>query len=390
MVLLILEGTYPWYRGGVSEWVHHYLEAFPDYDFKILQVATDEYLDRDINDSLYNLPSNVQNFVRILPPDLDCDWTEESARWKLANEKTVESILKDVDTIHVTNTGFAGWLGSELAVETDIPLVLTEHAIYWKEIDMGAIALECGYKIPATKEQRQKYVEMFRHMAKVIYQRADVAVSVSECNTAKEYSLGVAEKKYIPNGVAEYFFSNRNVETKKLELTVGWIGRCAKMKNPMRFFSLVDAFREISKITVSFKMMLSDAGEEHLKQEVIVHSKHYPEVELIWNEPAKNHIGSLDALCITSYNESQPLVLFEAIASKALPVGWSAGDANSKFGLFVDQQTSADDLANEIMLLWSNKNQWKHKVDACYDFVKIHHTWHSVFGKYREIFETIV
>ena len=46
-VLLIIEGTYPWYRGGVSEWVYQYLKALNNYDFHILQVATDEFQQLD-------------------------------------------------------------------------------------------------------------------------------------------------------------------------------------------------------------------------------------------------------------------------------------------------------------------------------------------------------
>lgn len=385
----MLEGTYPWYRGGVSEWVHQYLRAFADYDFQILQIATDEYLQRDVRYSLYDIPDNVHEFIRIPPPDLSKDWNIESERWLEANRQNFQSLLNDIDMVHVTNTGFAGWLGSELADELDKPLILTEHAIYWKEIDMGAVALECGYRIPSQERQKQRYVQMFQHMARKIYSKADVTVSVSKHNTKPQYALGVVNKRYIPNGVDESFFYLDDCDTVKETLTIGWIGRCANMKNPLRFFSLVDAFRTVPQIPVSFKMMLSDAGEPKLKDEVINRAEKYSEVQMIWNQSAIGHIKDWDAVCLTSYNESQPLVLFEAIANKSLPVGWSAGDANSNFGIFVNQEASPLELVYEIMQIWKDRERWINTVNTHFDFVRKHHTWKNVFSEYREIFESL-
>ena len=67
-VLLIIEGTYPWYRGGVSEWTYQYLKAMKLYDFHILQVATDEFQQLDPENALYPLTQNVKSFTRVPPP----------------------------------------------------------------------------------------------------------------------------------------------------------------------------------------------------------------------------------------------------------------------------------------------------------------------------------
>lgn len=389
MILLLLEGTYPWYLGGVSEWVHQYLSEFSDYNFRILQVATDEYLKRDIQETLYDIPDNVRDFVRIPPPDLYEDWSKESFKWLESNRDKIQSVLNDINIIHVTNTGFAGWLGSVLSAEMNEPLVLTEHAIYWKEIELGAVALECGYKIPKQEIQKQRYVELFQKMAKEIYRKASVNISVSKCNTDKEYSLGVAYKAYIPNGVDNQFFTDKDRTATSEKLTIGWIGRCTNMKNPLRFFSLVDAFRNIPDTHVSFKMLLCDAGENKLKQQIIERSSKYPEVRIIWNQSTIDYIHDMDAVCITSYNESQPLVLFEAIANKSLPFGWTAGDANKEYGLFVNQDVAPFNLATQLTGLWHSKNKWTQKVNGYYESVKKNHTWNNVFSQYREIFQSI-
>ncbi len=387
VVLLLLEGTYPWYRGGVSEWVARYLEAFPDYQFKILQVATDEYLNRELNASLYEIPDNVVSFVRIPPPDLSRDWREESVDWYHKNEPEIIPLLKNVHAIHVTNTGFAGWLGTVLSRELRVPSILTEHAIYWKEIDMGAIALECGYKIPSEISEKHRFVEMFRSMAKEIYRNADRIISVSECNIGEQEELGARNSVHIPNGVSEAFFNDSSLDADRKALTIGWIGRCANMKNPLRFFTLIDAFRKQESFPVSFVMMLSDAGEKNLEGDVRKKAEKYPELKIIWNQPAIRYINEMDALCISSYNESQPLVLFEALASKSLPVGWKAGDANEKYGIFIEQESEAGPLRDKISELWLDTRKWAEEVESRFQYLKTQHTWQIIFGRYRKIFE---
>ncbi len=389
VVLLLLEGTYPWYRGGVSEWVAQYLDAFPDYQFKILQVATDEYLNRELNASLYEIPENVVSFVRIPPPDLSRDWREESIDWYHQNEPEIIPLLNNLHAIHVTNTGFAGWLGTTLSRELHVPAILTEHAIYWKEIDMGAVALECGYKIPSEIRQKQRFVEMFQSMAKEIYRNADRIISVSECNIGEQEKLGAQNSVHIPNGVSGAFFNTTSLDIERKALMIGWIGRCANMKNPLRFFTLIDAFREQDTFPVFFMMMLSDAGEKNLEAEVRHKAEEYPELKIIWNQPAIRHIKEMDAVCISSYNESQPLVLFEALANKSLPVGWKAGDANEKYGIFIEQESDAGILRDKISELWIYKKKWVDEVESHFLYLKTQHTWEVIFDRYRKIFEDI-
>ncbi|WP_289169235.1 GT4 family glycosyltransferase PelF [uncultured Pseudoalteromonas sp.] len=55
-ILLLLEGTYPYVRGGVSSWVHQIIEGLPHYNFELVFVggAPEHY-----SDIQYTLPSNV-------------------------------------------------------------------------------------------------------------------------------------------------------------------------------------------------------------------------------------------------------------------------------------------------------------------------------------------
>jgi hypothetical protein len=131
-ILLVIEGTYPWYRGGVSEWVYQYITAFDHVAFTIVQIATDEFQETALDEALYDIPDHVTRFIRIPPPDISQDWEKDSSQWLRAHQGQLSHAFEEADCVHIANTGFAGWLGMTMAVKSGKPLVLTEHALYWK------------------------------------------------------------------------------------------------------------------------------------------------------------------------------------------------------------------------------------------------------------------
>ena len=384
-ILLIIEGTYPWYRGGVSEWVYQYLKELDSYDFHILQVATDEFKQLDPYNALYPITENVKSFTRVPPPTLNSNWETAKETWF---QSIVESVpVYKYDTIHVTNTGFAGWLGIRISDFFNAPLVLTEHALYWKEVEKGAVALECGYQIPDNFEAKSEIVDIFKQIASEVYSSSEEVVSVSRVNIPYQKQFGADSPKYIPNGVPTDLLTPDKKRTNTP--VIGWIGRCAEMKNPKLFFEIVEVFQSRS-LDVSFVMMLSDANEKELEQEVRALAKKHPEVTMIWNEPAHQYLHQFDMLCITSHNESQPLVMFEALSNKALPIGWEVGDLTSEFGFVVPSGTSTNTLVDQVSALWEDSPKFNELTESKYDLVAYNHTWTSIFKKYDELFRELL
>lgn len=383
-ILLIIEGTYPWYRGGVSEWVYQYLKALKNYDFHVLQVATDEFQQLDPYEALYPITDNVRSFKRIPPPDLTNDWETVKNSW--FNSVIDDISLESISFIHVTNTGFAGWLGKKVSEVSSVPLILTEHALYWKEVEKGAVALECGYQIPNNFQAKSEIVEIFKEIATEVYKASEEVISVSRINIPYQIKFGATSPIYVPNGIPIELLEAQKVRGSNP--VIGWIGRCAEMKNPKLFFEVVDVFRT-SDIKPQFIMLLSDANEKVLEEEVKELSKKFPEVEMIWNKAAHRYLHKLDMLCITSHNESQPLVMFESLSNKALPVGWEVGDLTSEFGFVVPKGTSTQTLVDQIVILWNNKEKFEQIVDERYELVAYEHTWNSIFSKYDELFQEI-
>ncbi|SMO60399.1 DUF3492 domain-containing protein [Fodinibius sediminis] len=379
MIILVIEGTYPWYRGGVSEWVSQYLGAFEDTEFALLQIATDPFRNASIQDALYEVPSHVTHFLRFPPPIIDIDWEQDMKDWAAESVRRIDRrIIDNASCVHVANTGFAGWLGMALAQQYDTPLLLTEHALYWKEVDMGAVALECGYEISEAHGGKKFISHLFRKTAQKVYQASDLIISVSECNMADQRLLGARDIAYIPNGVEASWLLDEKPWSGML--TLGWIGRCAEMKNPLKFIALARELGERARCV----MMLSDAGEKQLAQKVCTLAKTIPNLTLIWDQPARAHIDTMDALCITSHNESQPLVLFEALSRRILPVGWRVGDVTEKYAVTFDDACPIPVFADAVLQLWADKKQWREKVDHCHRRVKEKHTWRIIFESYRK------
>ena len=69
-VLILTEGTYPYYRGGVSTWIHNLIKGLQDVDFYILSLVTNPFVK-----PLYNLPPNVKELITV--PLWGTIWVEE-------------------------------------------------------------------------------------------------------------------------------------------------------------------------------------------------------------------------------------------------------------------------------------------------------------------------
>ncbi len=65
-VCLVLEGTYPYVRGGVSSWTHEFILNHPNLTFHLVTITAPPYTTR----SWYQLPSNVLGITNIRLQDL--------------------------------------------------------------------------------------------------------------------------------------------------------------------------------------------------------------------------------------------------------------------------------------------------------------------------------
>lgn len=377
-ILLVIEGSYPWFRTGLSEWTYQYLKHFKNCTFHVLQISSGATRELSFDAALYPLNENIKTFKRLPVPPLTSEGLPDLNRWFKAMNI---SELK-VDRIHVVNTGFAGWLGAKISEKTSIPLVLTEHTLYWKEIEAGAPVLESGMVLPVNMP-RASWVEFFKAMARVVYAQASVVIGSAQSSITEQRQLGAFNPVYIPNGVASTKIV-RNDKKRSKPPVIGWVGRCADVKNPLRFLDLVECFK-VNEVDARFIMVICDANEPKLEHAIKERLKTLHRVEVHWNRTAEGIYEKMDAICITSNEESQPLVLIEAAAKRVVPFGWRAGDFDSNWGLVVSQQDIADALIQHWVKFWRNETGFLARQNELLDRIMRYHTWEHIFAQYDEL-----
>lgn len=383
-ITLVIEGTFPWYRGGVSEWICHYLDYFRTTRFHIIQISTDDYDGFDLTHGVYPVPEHVLSFTRIKPPESLSDSTEWS-----------EFLLSQIpeqrsDLIHILNTGLAGLAGLALSKRDNLPLILTEHGVYWKEIELGADALECGFKIPSLPSERQFAALFFQNIAREVYQNSIKTVSVSEYNQKFQTRLGAKNSVYIPNGVPfSMVESVPRFQPVFSDPVIGWVGRCAHLKNPHRFLDLAEVWSDKKGWNPHFLMILADAGESDLNTEIKSRLSQIHSITAVWNQPARHYFDKMDALCLTSISEAQPLVMLEAMARGVVPFGWEAGDFNGDYGLSFPPSSSVNEVLSGLIPLLSDPDKWIETQIDCHNKIVNYHTWPVIFSKYETLFAEV-
>jgi len=177
-VCLILEGTYPYIVGGVSTWVHALISGLPQFDFSLVHLAARAERERVPK---FTLPPNLREIVTV---EIDgYQQPYQVARWRPGAVR-----LPQARVCHALSTGFAGLLAGQIKEQNGRPFILTEHAIYWREIAEGATEVECGFRVIRQTGRaeitalRRHWTSTFRRLARLAYAQADVIVTVCEAN----------------------------------------------------------------------------------------------------------------------------------------------------------------------------------------------------------------
>ena len=89
-VCIIAEGCYPYVVGGVSSWIHSFIQTFSEHEFCIVSIIANR---KQSGRFVYDLPDNVYELREVYLDDVD--WTENkkhNSRFRL-NKKDNEALL---------------------------------------------------------------------------------------------------------------------------------------------------------------------------------------------------------------------------------------------------------------------------------------------------------
>ena len=392
-ICLIAEGCYPYVVGGVSSWIHHLIQSFPSQEYIILTIVANRsysgkyvyelpenvtevhelYLEdydwggkrgrkKSLNkkeykalrslllnqkvdwETLFDLfqkrslsVNNLLMSVDFFNAVTDCYnlnysqivfsdflWMMRSIYLPLF--LTLKMKIPKADLYHCTATGYAGILGSMAKYIHGGRLLISEHGIYTREREEELIKAKWVQGI-----YKDIWIDQFRKMSNLAYDRADLVTSLYEHARELEVELGCPFEKTVitPNGISVENFRNLPGKTaeEKGRIYVGAILRVAPIKD---IKTLIHAFNFAKEEEPSLKLWIMGPWEEEKEyaQECfdLVDSEGIADVEFTGRVDIREYLGKMDMTILTSISEGQPLTILESFAARKPVIATDVGN----------------------------------------------------------------
>lgn len=461
-ICLIAEGCYPYVVGGVSSWMHHLIQSFPDQEFIILTIVANRSWSGKY---VYDLPENVTEIHELYLEDYD--WSRRGRRTKpmgkkeyrafrslLLNQRvdwetlfnlfqkrslSVDNLLMSVDFLHAvtdcynlnysqivfsdflwmlrsiylpmfhtlkmeipkadlyhcTATGYAGVLGSMAKHIHGGRLLISEHGIYTREREEELIKAKWVQGI-----YKDIWIDQFRKMSNLAYDRADLVTSLYEHARELEIELGCPFEKTMitPNGISVENFQNLPGKEKKEEEWV-YIGAIVRITPIKDIKTLIHAFSFAKEIEPSLKLWIMGPWEE--EQEYadecfeLVESEEIPDIEFTGRVDVREYLGKMDLTILTSISEGQPLTILESFAAHKPVIATDVGNCRGllmgegdEFGAagIVTHIMNVEEIAWAMVSMARNKTTRLQMGENGYHRVLARYEYRYMIETYRNIY----
>lgn len=392
-ICIVAEGCYPYVVGGVSEWIHRLVRSYPEQEFVILSIVADRSLrgkfvyelpenvaevhELYLNDSDWGLVKGrkkdamnrdeYQALINLLlgQPvkwELLFDYfqrTKISINDMLMGEDFLNAVkeyyqvqynqvvfvdflwmirsiylplftvlqmdIPKADVYHCTSTGYAGVLGSLAKHVHGGRLMISEHGVYTREREEELIKAKWVQGI-----YKNIWIEQFKKMAMLAYDRADVVTGLYEHAKGLQIELGCPEEKHviIPNGIRVENFQDLpgKGEEDQDTINIGAVVRVAPVKDIM---TLIQAFGFAKEKEPRLKLwIMGDWEEEDYAKNCfeIVRIMGISDVEFTGRVDVREYYGRMDMTILTSISEGQPLTVLESFAARKPVISTNVGN----------------------------------------------------------------
>lgn len=465
-ICVIAEGCYPYTVGGVSSWVHSMIRSFPNVEFILTAIVSNrsqrgqfvyelpenltevhevyledvdwDYskkkgrrvrLDKTQYQALRSIILNQEvrweplfalfhekkvsvdeilmgaDFLRVVTECYDLRysqiafsdflWTMRSIYLPLFLVMRME--LPKADVYHCVATGYAGVLGSMAKYFYGSGLVISEHGIYTREREEELIKATW-----VAGTYKNIWIEQFRKMSNLAYQRADLVTSLYEHARTLQHELGCPDNKTIitPNGIDMSRFEDIPGKTEEDEgaINIGAMLRVTPIKDVK---TMIQAFAYAKKRAPRIKLWIMGAWaeDEQYAEECfdLVESLEVPDIIFTGQVNITEYLGRMDMTILTSISEGQPLSVLESFAAKKPVIATDVGNCRELiYGGTDDELGQAgilthimniEEIANAIVEMSSNSLMRRQMGESGYQRVKAKYRIEDMRSTYESIYK---
>lgn len=183
-VCLLLEGTYPYVRGGVSSWVHQIINGLPDITFAVIFLGGSP---RFYDKQQYQMPSNVVHFECHY---LETSWEQGEAQSRPGNRQAMTKVRELHEHFHTPERRIPMALAGEVMRMLQDGDGLSRDDFLYSRASWEAITE--GYEQYCTDPSFVNYFWTLRSMHAPVFLLAEVARNAPYCRLIHSVSTGYA------------------------------------------------------------------------------------------------------------------------------------------------------------------------------------------------------
>ena len=462
-ICFIAEGCYPYVVGGVSSWVHSMIKNFPNQEFILLTIVANRetsgkfayelpenvtevhevYLE-DVDWGSVNkhkktrLNKKEYHALRSLVLNHEVEWDNIfeffhkkniSLNQLLMGEDFYHAVLDaynlqypeivfsdflwtmrsmylplffclmteipKADVYHAVATGYAGVLGSMGKYFHSGQLIISEHGIYTREREEELIKAEWVQKV-----YKKIWIQQFRKMSKVSYERADIVTSLYQHAQELQIELGCPKEKTIvtPNGIDYERFKELSQcpPEQKEYIHIGAVLRVTPIKDVK---TMIQAFGYAKKRQPQLKLWIMGPFNEDPDYAAecfrMVETMQIQDVEFTGRIQVTDYLGWMDVTILTSISEGQPLTILESYAAHVPVIATDVGNCRGliegeedDFGRsgIITHIMNVGEIAEAMVYMARNPEERKAMGEAGYKRLMKRYKIEDMKQKYEEIY----
>lgn len=315
---------------------------------------------------------------------------------------------------HTVSTGYAGLLAARAAVETNRPVLITEHGIYTNErrieilqADWIVDTIDKGYAIHDNRRDlRDFWTAAFESYARTCYAACAEIITLHEANQGAQLMFGANPKhmRVIPNGVDYLTLSRLPQAVADAPPTVALIGRVVPIKDIKTYLQAIELLRRQFDNLRALICGPTDEQPDYAEEcrQMVMELGLTQTVEFTGRVDLTEYFPSIHVNVLTSLSESQPLCILEAGAAGIPTVATNVGacremllgrrdekPALGEGGILTDM-ASPSETARAIAALLANPQRrtrlghvMQERVRLYYDASMVDQAYATIYERYR-------